>query len=263
MPVQRESLSIAGLHKWAGTEEESLLLATNIPVPEDSDSDMEMDMDESVNLISFSTPYEVYPPKGARAKSQADSFSPASTTSRPAAFSNALSTGTSSPPAGVAQPLVEDAMRARAEQAESAAERLLELVEPEDDGAHVPTLPPALLLHNGGESAAARVKPKARSSGGAVAPAPPRTPVNNKRSSAIMQQAALFQDSPAFTGKTSSLFAMVDGRDSAGQWWAKRMSGKRGSFLAFCDRYSGRLTTVTPPSNSAEDANNPRGCSGV
>ena len=31
-----------------------------VPAPADSDSDM--DMDESVNLISFSTPYEVYPP---------------------------------------------------------------------------------------------------------------------------------------------------------------------------------------------------------
>ncbi|KAH9943078.1 clasp N terminal-domain-containing protein [Epithele typhae] len=165
IPLHRESMSIAQMS-------ESLLLATNIPVPEDSDSDMDMDMDNdaSMNLISFSTPYEKYPP-APRSNSQQNSFSPASTTSRPQIFSNALSTGTSSPPAGVGQPLVEDAMRARAEQAESAAERLLEL-----------------------------------------------TPVNKSRSAAIMQQAALFQDSPAFGSKTANLFAMVDGRDSAGPW---------------------------------------------
>ncbi|KAI0676880.1 clasp N terminal-domain-containing protein [Trametes maxima] len=218
VPVQRESLSLAGLRQLAGTEEESLLLATNIPVPEDSDSDMDMDLDESVNLISFSTPYRVFPP-APRSTSQANSFSPKSTSSKPT-LSNALSTGTSSPPAGVAQPLVEDAMRARAEQAESAAERLLELVEPEEDGAHASSLPASLLLRN-----TEGAKPRARASGGSghAAPTLPRTPIS-KRSAAIMQQAALFQDSPAYNGKTTSLFDMVDGRDRAGQWWAKRMA---------------------------------------
>ncbi|KAI0829465.1 clasp N terminal-domain-containing protein [Trametes gibbosa] len=215
VPVQRESLSLAGLRQLAGSDEESLLLATNIPVPEDSDSDM--DLDESVNLISFSTPYEVYPPPVPRSNSQANSFSPKSTSSKPT-FSNALSTGTSSPPAGVAQPLVEDAMRARAEQAESAAERLLELVEPEEDGALPSPIPASLLLRNSEGS-----KPRSRASGGSAAPTLPRTPVS-KRSAAIMQQAALFQDSPAHNGKTTSLFDMVDGRDRAGQWWAKRMA---------------------------------------
>ncbi len=211
VPVYRESLSIAGLHQLAGCEEESLLLATNIPVPEDSDSDM--DLDESVNLISFSTPYEVYPPVP-RSNSQANSFSPVSTSpKRPC--SNALSTGTSSPPAGVAQPLVEDAMRARAEQAESAAERLLELVEPEDDHTHASPIPAALLVRNG-QDEGGKVK-------ASTVPSVPRTPTNNKRSAAIMQQAALFQDSPAANGKTASLFALVDGRESAGEWWAKRM----------------------------------------
>ena len=218
MPVfHRESLSIAGLHQLAGSEEESLLLATNIPVPEDSDSDM--DMDESVNLISFSTPYEVYPP-APRSTSQANSFSPVSTGSKQPLFSNALSTGTSSPPAGVAQPLVEDAMRARAEQAESAAERLLELVEPEEEDAHPSPLPPALLLRSGEGQGG---KPKPRASSESSVPTVPKTPIN-RRSAAIMQQAALFQDSPAYNGKTTSLFALVDGRDSAGQWWAKRMA---------------------------------------
>ena len=224
MPVfHRDSLSIAGLHQLAGSDEDSLLLATNIPVPEDSDLDM--DVDDSVNLISFSTPFQVYR-AAPRSTSQANSFSPGSSGSKRPLVSNALSTGTSSPPAGVAQPLVEDAMRARAEQAESAAERLLELVEPEEEGAHPAPLPAALLLRNGeGQSG----KPKPRTSGGTAAPTVPKTPVNNKRSAAIMQQAALFQDSPAFNGKTASLFSMVDGRDSAGQWWSKRMARKSNS----------------------------------
>ena len=224
VPVfHRDSLSIAGLHQLAGSDEDSLLLATNIPVPEDSDSDM--DVDDSVNLISFSTPFQVYR-AAPRSTSQANSFSPGSSGSKRPLVSNALSTGTSSPPAGVAQPLVEDAMRARAEQAESAAERLLELVEPEEEGAHPAPLPAALLLRNGeGQSG----KPKPRTSGGTAAPTVPKTPVNNKRSAAIMQQAALFQDSPAFNGKTASLFSMVDGRDSAGQWWSKRMARKSNS----------------------------------
>ncbi|CDO74043.1 hypothetical protein BN946_scf185043.g93 [Trametes cinnabarina] len=214
VPVQRDSLSLAGLRQLAGTDDESLLLATNIPIPEDSDSDMELD--GSINLISFSTPYKVYPPVPT-SNSQANSFSPKSTSSKPT-LSNALSTGTSSPPAGVAQPLVEDAMRARAEQAESAAERLLELVEPDEDGMHPSPIPAALLLRNTEGS-----KPKSRISGGSAAPTLPRTPIS-KRSAAIMQQAALFQDSPVSNGKTTSLFDMVDGRDRAGQWWAKRMA---------------------------------------
>ena len=274
VPVQRESLSIAGLHQWAGTEEESLLLATNIPVPEDSDSDM--DLDESQNLISFSTPFERYPPPpplpGKAPGSQANSFSPASTTSRPAAFSNTLSTGTSSPPAGLAQPLVEDAMRARAEQAESAAERLLELVEPDEDGALASPLPPALLLRNGGSgrggAQGGSVKPGSRAGASAapVIPAVPRTPVNKQRSAAIMQQAALFQDSPAYTGKTSSLFSMVGGRDSAGQWWAKRMAGAWPVCL-LCDCVRGLTVRgprlVCPCAASAQDANSPRGRHGA
>ncbi|TBU58755.1 clasp N terminal-domain-containing protein [Dichomitus squalens] len=221
VPVfHRESLSIAGLHQLAGSEEESLLLATNIPVPEDSDSDM--DMDESVNLISFSTPYEVYPP-APRSTSQANSFSPVSTGSKRPLFSNALSTGTSSPPAGVVQPIVEDAMRARAEQAESAAERLLELVEPEEEDAHPSPLPAALLLRNG-EGQGGRPKPRTSSESESSVPTVPKTPINRRSAAIIMQRAALFQDSPAYNGKSSSLFSMVDGRDSARQWWAKRMA---------------------------------------
>ncbi|OBZ77060.1 Protein STU1 [Grifola frondosa] len=199
VPTYRESLSIAGLPHMAGSEDESLLLATNIPVPEDSDSDM--DVDESVNLISFSTPYEVYPPVVPRTASQANSFSPRSSGSKPA-LSNSLSVAASSPPAGIPQPIVEDVLRARAEQAESAAERLLELVEPEEEDVHPPPIPASLLLrHNEGTP---KLKPKVLS--------PPRTPPR------------LLRRPPAYNGKSTSLFDMVDSRQSASEWWGKRMS---------------------------------------
>ncbi|KZT72610.1 hypothetical protein DAEQUDRAFT_722772 [Daedalea quercina L-15889] len=216
VPLPRESLSIAGLHGQPGTEEESLLLATKIPIPEDSDSDM----DESVNLLSFSAPYEMYRPIPIpRAHSQAASFSPRSSSSRPGP-SKALSTSTNSPPANAPQVVVEDALRARAEQAESAAERLLELVEPEEDGVHPPPIPASLLRSTAGTPQA-----KSRTVGISSAKtklSPPRTPVN--RTAAMLKQAALFQDSPVSNSKASNLFSMVNGTDTAAEWWRKRTS---------------------------------------
>lgn len=219
----RESINITGMH---GSAEDSLLLASNIPIPEDSDSDM--DIDTSVNLISFSTPFEVYPPGGDATPQQAKSaasFSPRSSGSRPP-MSNALSTGTSSPPAGIPQPIVEDAMRARAEQAESAAERLLELVDPEDE--HLQTgVAPLLLRSSTSETMSqATLHDSARSSPpslGAGALQRPRTPPN--KNAALMRKAALFQDSPAYKARaTTSPFDMINGPTYDNAWWRKRMS---------------------------------------
>ncbi|TFY80271.1 hypothetical protein EWM64_g3741 [Hericium alpestre] len=203
-------------------EEESLLTAVHIPLPEDSDSDM--DMDDSVNLISFSTPYEKYPPAPqSHSNSRTNSFSPRSSGSKPG-LSNTLST--SSPPAGVPQPIVEDALRARAEQAESAAERLLELVEPEDETLQQPPIRGSLLLSNGGSAARTAAPP----SPSPVRPLttvvrPPMTPANKK--SAVWRQVASFQDSPAYNGGASSLMTDVlksvpPKNDS--MWWRKRMA---------------------------------------
>ena len=137
--------------------------------------------------MSFSTPFEIYPPTPARKSgSQVQSVSPKSSDSRPA-ISNAVST-----PEHVQDEIVEDALRARAEQAESAAERLLELVEPEENGNHLSTIPPSLLLGsngNGNVTPKPKLKPKA-------SPAPisrtfslPVTPLN--RNSAILKQPCL------------------------------------------------------------------------
>ncbi|KAH9938409.1 clasp N terminal-domain-containing protein [Fomitopsis serialis] len=216
VPLPRESLSIAGMHGHPGTEEESLLLAMKIPIPEDSDSDM----DESVNLLSFSAPYEMYPPiPKPRANSQAASFSPRSSSSRPGP-SKALSTSTNSPPSSAPQVIVEDALRARAEQAESAAERLLELVEPEEDGVHASPIPASLMR---GAMGTPRTKVRTAGPNSAKAPlSPPRTPVN--KTAAMLKQAALLQDSPAANGKSANVFSMVNGTDTATEWWRKRTS---------------------------------------
>lgn len=188
-----------------------LLLATAIPIPEDSDSDP----DESVNLMSFSTPFELYPPTPApKSTSQARSFSPKSSDSRPT-ITNALST-----PEHVQDEIVEDALRARAEQAESAAERLLELVEPEDSSVHHSTIPASLLLGRNGH---ATPKPKASpTSVMRTSAAPPVTPIN--RNASIFKQAALFKNSPASNGGSPSLMDVLKDRKNETGWWLKRMT---------------------------------------
>ena len=215
----RDSLSIAGLH-LRGQEEESLLLASNIPIPEDDDSEMDIDMDESLKLISFSTPFERYPPP----TRSAASFSPRSTSSRPTQ-ANTISPAANSPPTDLLpQPVVEDALRARAEQAESAAQRLLELVEPEDEDMDISIMPTSLLLSN------AEATPKLKAKSPILGPTYttpsvpiPQTPVN--KSAANLRRAALFQDSPARNGSTS-VFDMIDSKKTHSAWWTKRLSRK-------------------------------------
>ncbi|KAJ3909224.1 clasp N terminal-domain-containing protein [Lentinula edodes] len=197
-----------------GSDEDSLLLATAIPLPDgDSDSD-----EHSINLMSFSAPYEIHhlPPAS---DSQVHSVSPNSADLNPIiGVSNALSTDSVTELAqGGGAPVVEDALRARAEQAESAAERLLELVEPEDDIPH-PILPPSLLVGSpvsNGLSTPGKSKPPPVS----VAQFPV-TPKN--RASIVMRQAALFQDSPAYNGRAPSLLDVLQDRSKETGWWLKR-----------------------------------------
>ncbi|KAF8528882.1 clasp N terminal-domain-containing protein [Hysterangium stoloniferum] len=167
---------------------ESLLMATVIPLPPDSD----LGDEDSVNLINFSANWE--PPKPT--SQSATSSSPTPSTSRINHIPHSV---------------VEDALRARAAQAESAAEQLLELVDP-DDGQHIPLIPPSLLPNNG-----ATPKPVSR-----TVAVPPVTPVN--QSSAVMRQAALFQDSPAYTDRSPSIFELIQERKHQTGWWLKRMS---------------------------------------
>jgi CLIP-associating protein 1/2 len=189
-------------------DEQTLLLATSIPIPDDSDSEMD---DESVNLISFSTPYKVYPP----AASQQRSFSPRSDRSTPYTSSDALSNRKP-----LETPPVEDALIARAEQAQSAAERLLELNDPDGEDNQHSTIPPSLLL---GRSGSATPKPKTQNAPAIIRSlAPPMTPDN--RTAAIFRQAALFKNSPANIKAVDNLVKPVQDQVHETGWWLKRTS---------------------------------------
>lgn len=188
-------------------DEESLLLATTIPVP-DTDSE-----DESVDLISFSTPYKMFPP------ATQPSLSPRSGISTPNTASNALS---DSPEKPNDQPPVEDALRARAEQAQSAAERLLELNDPEEGDNKHSAIPSSLLLGSGSntqnpESSAVPVIKKTL--------VPPVTP--DSRSTAIFRQAAMFKNSPINGNKPADpLIKPLRDQSHENGWWLKRASSR-------------------------------------
>lgn len=218
--------------------DESLLMAQAVPIPEgDSDSDDE----HSMNLMSFTAAYDQFPQQ-----------SPArSLGSKPtASISNALSSGSlsdmmlGSGDATAQQPVVEDALRARAEQAESAAERLLELVDEND--LQEPIAPMSLASNaNDGESvglgltglhtapigngngtvrAKDRGKPAPIPLSTRSATVPPVTPKPsaNARASAIMKQAAMFQDSPVAGKKKTSLLDALHAQRHETGWWLKR-----------------------------------------
>jgi CLIP-associating protein 1/2 len=115
-------------------EDESLLIATTVPIPED-DSDFEDD-DTDANPITFSTPFEMFPPMKSKSSPVTPSFTTSSVDENKHQIPHSMSSSsfiTHSPPATTPQPIVEDAMRARAEQAASAADRLLELVDQDLD----------------------------------------------------------------------------------------------------------------------------------
>lgn len=193
-------------------DDDSLLLAQTIPIPEqDSDSD-----DQSVNLLSFSSPYPRRQPVVPKSNSQDLSLSPKSFDSKPVfGVSNALSSE-SMLDLSTGQPVVEDAMRARAEQAESAAERLLELVDPEED-IGISGIPSS--LRNGSANGHATPKGKTKPSSLPLQ-ATPSTPMN--RTTTVMRQAALFKDSPASKNNSPSLMDVLqqDHRQEIG-WWLK------------------------------------------
>ncbi|KAJ7638613.1 clasp N terminal-domain-containing protein [Roridomyces roridus] len=187
-------------------DDESLLLAQTVPIPA-SDSDSES-MDHSVHLMSFSAAFEKYnsPQAGRRrSNSPGHSFSPEA--------SNALSSGSMDTNSG--QPVVEDALRARAEQAESAAERLLELVDSDDESMQHSTIPTSLLNGSNGKAKAKPVPPPIKQ----IQIKPPVTPVS--KSTAIMRQAAQFKNSPAYNGQSSLMDVLHDQRHQTG-WWLKR-----------------------------------------
>lgn len=169
----------------------SLLLAQSIPLPEESDSE------DGSHMLSFSAPYEKYHQ------------------SIPKTATSSLSTG--SPPPTVHKPIVEDALRARAEQAESAAERLLELVDSAEDDSAASPFPPSLLATNGATPKVVKL-PVLRPRTNEILPITPLS-----KQSSIFRQAALFKDSPAYKGPSTLLDVLRERKDVTG-WWLKRMS---------------------------------------
>ncbi|KAF8164925.1 clasp N terminal-domain-containing protein [Crassisporium funariophilum] len=205
----------------AGHDDESLLMAQTVPIP---DGDTDSEDDRSVNLMSFSAPFEMYPPikLGLNLKKQPLTLSPASDSKPTASVSNALSSGSISDMGASQQPVVEDALRARAEQAESAAERLLELVEPEDDEMPQQSILPLSLMKS--QNSNGRPVPKVKAK---PTPLPitrsvstPMTPSN--RANVIMRQAAMFVNSPAQNGRSSSLLDVLQSQKQETGWWLKR-----------------------------------------
>ncbi|KAF6762767.1 clasp N terminal-domain-containing protein [Ephemerocybe angulata] len=216
----------------ASVEDESLLMAQTVPIPE---GDTDSEDDHSMNLMSFSAAYDKFP-----------QLSPRSVASKPtASVSNALSSGSMSDvgmnSGGLGQPeVVEDALRARAEQAESAAERLLELVDEND--LQEPIIPVSLggqslgtshvngnggvglglsMAGNGTVRAKAKTKPAPVPLSMRPPPVTPKPSAANARASAIMKQAAMFRDSPV-AKKTSSLLDVLQAQRHETGWWLKR-----------------------------------------
>ena len=196
--------------------DESLLMAQIVPIPE-GDTDLE-DECMSVNLMSFSAPFEMYPP----IETEIPPLSPDAKLT----VSNALSSESISD-ITAGQPVVEDALRARAEQAESAAERLLELVEPEDEETtHL------LFKSSNGPMTA---KTKTDQIPGARAIAPLATP--NNRAATIMRRAALFTDSPAHGMRSSSLLDVLQSQKQETGWWVKRKARKSSRVIDNAQHY--------------------------
>ena len=177
--------------------------------------------------VNFSTPFQI-------------------SQSKPTHDGGALTLSTT--PLRVPGPVVEDALRARAEQAESAAERLLEeLAEPDDQP---PPFPPSLLPST---SASPPTTPNGKSytkatgfsrnanatnAGTTIVDTPvqpPTTPPHDRRA-AVLRQAALFQDSPPYKGgsTTPSIVDMLKQNRHESGWWLKRISRKWFFFISGC-----------------------------
>lgn len=202
VPVPVQNISAA-----SNIDDEPLLLAINIPVP-DSDSE-----DESIDLISFSTPYKIFPP------ATQPSLSPRSAVSTPNTASSALSDTSSGKPNDGTP--VEDALRACAEQAQSAAERLSELNDPEEDSKSS-AIPSSLLLGSGGntQNPEPPTIPAIKKT-----PAPPVTPAS--RNASIFRQAAMFKNSPVDGNKTAEpLIKPLQDQSHENGWWLKRASSR-------------------------------------
>ncbi|KAL1706731.1 clasp N terminal-domain-containing protein [Schizophyllum commune] len=219
VPLPRPSIN-----ELFASDDQSLLLASGIPVPDDSDSE------GSINLMTFSSPIPMEKrakPRGPKSTSQEHSLSPESSTSmlstpiRNTLSSDSIADMVNKPA------VVEDVLSANAEQAMSAAERLLELNDSED-GMDVFPIPSSLLVGKANGNGAATPKPMKVPKQQKLSPAPlssqpPRAPVTPmNRNTMILRQASLFKDSPVNGARSASLMDVLQDRRQETGWWLKR-----------------------------------------
>jgi CLIP-associating protein 1/2 len=132
-------------------------------------------------------------------------------------------------PLRVPGPVIEDDLRARAAQAESAAERLLEELSEPDETAQNIHLSHSLVSSasttpgKGARSSKNNgTKQQAQSHGGANNIM--TTPVNNRATT--LRQAAAFQDSPPYKGGSHSILERLQDNRNESSWWLKRVVRK-------------------------------------
>ena len=154
------------------------------------------------------------------------SFSDAVTSTPPGqnTSSNVLTPSTN--PLKVHGPVIEDDLRARAAQAESAAERLLEeLAEPDVTVQNI-HLPPSPTTSGSTQATSSKGhRPPASKSNGTKQPAAHTVPVTpaNKRTS-VLRQAAAFQDSPQYKPGSRSIIEKLQDNRNESSWWLKRVA---------------------------------------
>ncbi|KZT58787.1 ARM repeat-containing protein [Calocera cornea HHB12733] len=221
----------AATMQMPGESDETLLLAQGMPLPGEGDEDETFQpFDFSPALVqarrtpppttrSVTAPSKI--PISPSRKSHHTRSSLSSNTSNPLFSSPPISSFSPKQQEQVPQSVIEDALRAQAEQAESAANMLLELVEPEEDRTQMLRAPPAALAPSG-----ALLR---ELGGGKENTGLPRTPLPNRQRSAIRQAAESFKDSPAHSHATPGMLRALSERKHEAGLWQRKIAPLNGS----------------------------------
>lgn len=251
MHIPRESIMLDD-----GNADTSLLMAVQNPLPNDSDE--EEDLDDSMLIettmrlpvsrdrdrpgiatgpSSQTTSIIVPPESPQRSQSSIRTLFPGDSISQ-TATTHPKQLPPHSPTSDVA--VMEDALRANAEQAEGSAERLAELLEPESA-----TLPIFIV------PAGQQTLNHSRSFSNMSTPVPPVTPVPKSKAASngnkLFSHLALFQASPAAKSSPSVMDRLYENKAEGG-WWLKRRScesfASTACFELTIDRLNFSLTLV-------------------
>lgn len=210
--LPRESLDLYGANA-----DDSLLMAVQNPLPPDSDDEDDAVLEGTMRLpparsreSPISSAYHQSPPRSAHSSIRTlfpgDSISQTATTQPKTLLS---------PRSPTQEMVVEDALRANAEQAESSAERLTEMMEP-DHHISAPLIPPTL-ARNGSSSDSVSTR--------TATPQAPVTPANPQKGKGLLAHLAIFQNSPAVKSSPSVMDRLYENKATSG-WWLKRRTRK-------------------------------------